>query len=406
MVSVRGSLLMLRLTPELIYYILRYFVIGSPYRKLKNRFVATIKMVIYRWGISLPIPDGRFISFLKNKTLINSVIPLAHKQITSKYNNYGKQFDPKSIWIYEKPDRKPSDPVLIYLHGGGYYIQTAPSQVTGVMAIHQLLDPEKRKNLSILLLDYSLACHGFTLPTQLNELDSSYTELSKGCSNIILMGDSAGGHLALTYSQKLKLENIPNKPYPSKLVLISPWVKILPSESQFTPGNSFYDNDGRDIIQYYDMNHLKHVVGDNSLNSLLMSPSNKIPQVRSDWNSIPTFANPDSDIFVLLGEDEAFRDDILEWCDYALGVPLRSQHKYGHFGNFFDPKTHSYHREGGSEGASVRIYVEPWGVHDSCFFFEDSLFSEIKKKKRTLKDVDQEKYFGLYRVAKFLNDKL
>ena len=41
------------------------------------------------------------------------------------------------------------------------------------------------------------------------------------------MGDSAGGNLAITFTQYLRLSNSSNLPYPKSSILISPWVKLI-----------------------------------------------------------------------------------------------------------------------------------------------------------------------------------
>ena len=65
---------------------------------------------------------------------------------------------------------------------------------------------ERKKNLSILVLDYKLASKGYKMPYQLNQLISTYKNLIyQGNTNLILMGDSAGGNLAITFLQHLRL---------------------------------------------------------------------------------------------------------------------------------------------------------------------------------------------------------
>ncbi len=84
-------------------------------------------------------------------------------------------------------------------------MQTTPSQIVSMLAIYKLLDPEAQSRLSILHLDYKLTSKGFHVPHQLNQLHETYEALVKaGSTNIILCGDSAGGNLAVGYTQCLK----------------------------------------------------------------------------------------------------------------------------------------------------------------------------------------------------------
>ena len=53
---------------------------------------------------------------------------------------------------------------------------------------------------------------------------------------LLLMGDSAGGNLAITFTQYLRLSNSSNLPYPKSSILISPWVKLIAETYQNTQG--------------------------------------------------------------------------------------------------------------------------------------------------------------------------
>ncbi|KNC22640.1 hypothetical protein FF38_05641 [Lucilia cuprina] len=60
--------------------------------------------------------------------------------------NYNKEFPGegfKARWISEIPDRKPDDPVILYLHGGGYALKTCQPQVTYICALARQLLPHR-----------------------------------------------------------------------------------------------------------------------------------------------------------------------------------------------------------------------------------------------------------------------
>src|SRR5690606_14370180 len=65
----------------------------------------------------------------------------------------------------------------------------------------------------------------FTCVDAYNMLTPLYKEITSnaGAVNTILMGDSAGGGLALALAQKIKADNIPT---PGKIILLSPWLDI------------------------------------------------------------------------------------------------------------------------------------------------------------------------------------
>jgi acetyl esterase/lipase len=217
------------------------------------------------------------------------------------------------------------------------------------------------------------------------------------------MGDSAGGNLAITHLQFLKQEGY--TVFPKKTILISPWVKLHIPKSDLVPGYSYYDNDEKDIIQYKLGEKVDSVVGDSDIESLLISPGNKTPQDPNDWKGIPSLNDPGHEVLLLIGEDEVFRDDILEWSKYALGVSFKDT-VFGSSNNNFDESKHQYIRNDKTK-ARLNVYIEPWGVHDACLLVENNILRTIKQNPNlTIDDVDTNKYFGISRIVKFLNESL
>ncbi|KAK6457080.1 uncharacterized protein RJT20DRAFT_127210 [Scheffersomyces xylosifermentans] len=411
MISLKGLLIILSVPFKVLLLILKYPLFGGRCRKLKNRLADSIRLTICYTGLTVPVRDCTYLNLMSNRFLIKRLLGFLHKKITSKLPHYGESYDKNSLWLVKHEDRKPSDPILFYLHGGGYYFETLPSQVQSVLSIYQLVDKEKRDKLSVLFLDYKLASNGYKLPYQLAQLHQTYTSLARdGNTNIIFMGDSAGGNLAVGYLQRLKELNDSTIPYPTKSILISPWVKILPEPHQYTKGKSYYDSKEHDMISYDVFlldSHGPHIVGDVDTTRLDISPGNHHPYSKKDWEGIPTLKDPKSDVFVITGEDEAFRDDILEWAKYALDVPLYDEVKYGDSNNKFDSSKHAYIREANSNSAGVRVFVEPWGIHDSSLFFESHLIKKLQNNPNLkLKEIDNEEFFGITRIVEFLNDTL
>jgi acetyl esterase/lipase len=156
--------------------------------------------------------------------------------------------DPKNAWVPHliRPDRKPNawtqwnpeveygfapvkafwfgeedrdQPVMLHFHGGGYLCGTAaetdltssiPKALIKHSPIHQILS-----------VDYRLAP---TAPWPLPLLDAISAWHSLGTHrDIIIVGDSAGGHLALALTRYLRDEGLP---LPRGLVVLSPWVDI------------------------------------------------------------------------------------------------------------------------------------------------------------------------------------
>lgn len=144
------------------------------------------------------------------------------------------------------PPREPGDPVGIHFHGGGYLCGTAAeTDLTSSIAKNLVLHSPIHH---ILAVDYRLAPSS-PWPLPLLDAISAYAYLvhteNIPESDIILIGDSAGGHLALALARWLR--DNPSLGYtgPKGLILLSPWVDI-----GFTTawGEGKYHNADSDLI--------------------------------------------------------------------------------------------------------------------------------------------------------------
>ncbi|CCG24075.1 hypothetical protein CORT_0E04910 [Candida orthopsilosis Co 90-125] len=405
MISLKGLLILLSLPIRLLLVIIKYPFFGGANEKFKNSLINSLKLQVLRLGSVLSVKDSLYVGIMSNYFIINKFLKLLYPGLT-KLNNYGKRFDKQSIWLVEAENRSKSDPVIIYCHGGGYFLETQPSQIESVLSFYHLLDVEKKKKTSVLVQEYGLAGRGSLIGSQLYELVATYDKLaSEGNDNIVLMGDSAGGNLVIVLLQYLRQQKNPKLPWPRSAVLISPWVKIVPDEYQITPGHSFHENKHRDMIQAHIFTEERRVelLGDTNHADLLISPGN-LEYNPSDWSDIPTLNGKGYSTFILVGEHESFRDDVLEWAKHAVNSPLVSQ-KHDSRGSF-DSKVHEYKTDGKNE-AYVDIAVEPWGVHDSVLFFENTIIRKLKKNPNLqVKSLDKVEYFGVTKIVDFLNKTL
>ena len=111
---------------------------------------------------------------------------------------------------------QPGAPHLLYLHGGGY--------VMDIAAVHwdAVMDLCERLGASATVPIYPLAPE-HTATEVLDKMEALYRDLAEqyGAANITVMGDSAGGGMALALAQLLKAAD---EPLPDSLVLYSPWL--------------------------------------------------------------------------------------------------------------------------------------------------------------------------------------
>ncbi|EJD03416.1 alpha/beta-hydrolase [Fomitiporia mediterranea MF3/22] len=132
--------------------------------------------------------------------------------------------------------------VLLALHGGGYIMMSAhPSCVTSGVQRKIMEHSFIRRAFSV---EYRLAAPGENpFPAQLIDALAGYAYLVRTVGfkpeDIILVGDSAGGNLALALTRYLVTHASsldPQLAIPGGMILLSPWVDL--TTSHLTPGSS------------------------------------------------------------------------------------------------------------------------------------------------------------------------
>ena len=109
-----------------------------------------------------------------------------------------------------------NEKVILYFHGGSYVAETSQEH-------WEFLEKLARDTgYTIILPDYPLAPK-YTYEDVFTMIEPLYKEIIAKIDNknLIMMGDSAGGGMALALEEKLGEEG---EKLPSKLILISPWL--------------------------------------------------------------------------------------------------------------------------------------------------------------------------------------
>lgn len=135
-----------------------------------------------------------------------------------------KKREGKTILWGIHPKKKASKKSILYLHGGGYSKSFLPYHWK---FLSKLITETK---YSIVAPDYPLSKE-FTASDIFEDLLPIYKKLASeiGAKNITLMGDSAGGGMALALAELLVEKKIKQ---PSQIILLSPWLDITLSNPQ------------------------------------------------------------------------------------------------------------------------------------------------------------------------------
>ena len=126
--------------------------------------------------------------------------------------------DDEGMPVYYVRPYAPSDTVVVYLHGGGYITTASLGQS---LLIDNLA---RRTGADFVVPLYPLAPHHTWQEAHRLVLDLCARILSDNADKrVILMGDSAGGGLALVIALSLAERGVRQ---PDELILLSPWVDI------------------------------------------------------------------------------------------------------------------------------------------------------------------------------------
>jgi acetyl esterase/lipase len=161
-----------------------------------------------------------------------------------------------------KPKTKPTSKNILYLHGGAYVQSFVRQHWKFLGALVNSL------HCTITVPDYPLAPR-HTYRDSFDMVATLYQKLitQVSPSNLVLMGDSAGGGFALALAQKMKFESVAQ---PSQIILLSPWLDITlknPEIKKIDPVDPFLGvNSLREAGKIY--------AGDTDPENYLLSPIN------------------------------------------------------------------------------------------------------------------------------------
>ncbi len=135
---------------------------------------------------------------------------------TSKIEEY--EFMNRKIFIIKPINKIENEKVILYFHGGSY--------MAGATLSHWefLSNLANDTSSTIIMPDYPLGPkHNYEDVYKM--VEPFYNKLIERVStkDLVIMGDSAGGGLALALEEKIGKENVS---MPSKTILISPWLDV------------------------------------------------------------------------------------------------------------------------------------------------------------------------------------
>ncbi len=140
------------------------------------------------------------------------------KEIEQECKIETKQFMGRKIFILKDKENISSEKYILYFHGGSYVAEATQNHFN---FLERLVKDTK---YTIIMPDYPLTPK-YTYDDVFDMTVPLYKEIISKVNNndLILMGDSAGGGLALGLYEKIATDFID---IPSKTILISPWLDV------------------------------------------------------------------------------------------------------------------------------------------------------------------------------------
>jgi len=210
---------------------------------------------------------AKIMSIVRFKRIISKMMlnPKRHnkyqlppKSILRKYNTQSFDIDNRKCFSFGSIED--TDKHIFYFHGGAYTLEA------NMMHWHIISNILKKIQCRVTFVDYPLVPE-YTCTDATSMAMNAYLSLCNSDEQeIILMGDSAGGGLALSLAQNINVNNI--LPKPSKIILLSPWLDVS-MENDISK-----DQEARDLI--LDKNTLKIIgkkyAGELNTHNYLCSP--------------------------------------------------------------------------------------------------------------------------------------
>jgi acetyl esterase/lipase len=169
------------------------------------------------------IPDctdpGQRSAFLAFRASVDRNLEEMAKSIRTPYAKLDTTIDGVGVTWLTSPKTRRRGRLILYLHGGAYIFGTAHSYATG------LLNLAEQTGMRVLGINYRLAPET-PFPGGLEDCKTVYHWLLRqgyDPKDIVVLGESAGGGLALAMMLSLRDEGAP---MPAAMVLLSPWADL------------------------------------------------------------------------------------------------------------------------------------------------------------------------------------
>ncbi len=146
------------------------------------------------------------------------------KELVQTCNIKQQQYESRTVFIISPKREKTSDTLIFYLHGGAYVAEMSKNHWNFIQSVVQ------DTGATVVLPDYPLTPK-YNYKDVFKMIEPIYKKMIQKVKskNIIVMGDSAGGGMALALCENLQKQEIIQ---PNQIILISPWLDVTLQNSK------------------------------------------------------------------------------------------------------------------------------------------------------------------------------
>ena len=260
----------------------------------KTLLIIAILMLIII-GITLLVIAYLLIADIQSKT---------PKKISQECYITSNEFIGRKIFTLTPKIKNEKEKYILYFHGGSYIAETSQEHW------NFLENLVKDTGYTVILPDYPLAPK-YTYEDVFTMIKPLYKEIIERISpeDLIMMGDSAGGGMALALEENLSEEN---EKLPSKLILISPWLDTRMENSKIDEVQKNDKDLNKEALKLAGIAYKGKNGKDTYLVNPIDGPLDKLKNV-TIYTGTYDILNPDVEILVQKAKEKNVTIDVKEY---------------------------------------------------------------------------------------------
>ena len=255
--------------------------------------IAILMLIII--GITLLVIAYLLIADIQSKT---------PKKISQECYITSNEFIGRKIFTLTPKIKNEKEKYILYFHGGSYIAETSEEHW------NFLENLVKDTGYTVILPDYPLAPK-YTYEDVFTMIKPLYKEIIERISpeDLIMMGDSAGGGMALALEENLSEEN---EKLPSKLILISPWLDTRMENSKIDEVQKNDKDLNKEALKLAGIAYKGKNGKDTYLVNPIDGPLDKLKNV-TIYTGTYDILNPDVEILVQRAKEKNVTIDVKEY---------------------------------------------------------------------------------------------